>query len=245
MRDTGIGIPPSAQERLFQPFVQADASVGRRFGGTGLGLSISKSLVEMMGGRVWVESEPGKGSTFHFTVRLPVAKELSTESNNPAVVATTARGQLRILLVEDNPANQKVATYVLRDRGHRVEIAGDGHTAICLTEQNDYDAILMDLQLPDMEGLEVTAVIRQRENGNSRAPIIAMTAHAMKDERDRCLAAGMDGFLSKPVNAKEMIGLVESLAFDAVPAAECPRATPNLADISPQAAAFVFNRATI
>ena len=124
VRDTGIGIPPSGLERLFQPFAQADASMARRFGGTGLGLSISKSLVEMMGGTIWVESEVGKGSTFSFTVRLPLAKELPADFEAPAVLPAAACGPLRILLVEDNPANQKLATYVLQDRGHTVEIAG-------------------------------------------------------------------------------------------------------------------------
>jgi signal transduction histidine kinase/ActR/RegA family two-component response regulator len=212
VRDTGIGIPPSGQERLFQPFAQADASMARRFGGTGLGLSICKSLVEMMGGRIWVESELGKGSTFYFTVRLPLAKELPADFEAPVAIPAVACAQLRILLVEDNPANQKLATYILQDRGHVVEIAGDGQEAVCLTEQNRYDVILMDVQMPGMNGLEATAAIRKREDGGRRVPIIAMTAHAMKGDRDRCLAAGMDGYLSKPVNAQEMIGLVESLA---------------------------------
>ena len=114
VRDTGIGISPSGLERLFQPFGQADASMSRRFGGTGLGLSICKSLVEMMGGRIWVESELGKGSTFYFTVRLPVAKEAPPEFDAPVALPTRACGQLRVLLVEDNPANQKLATYILQ-----------------------------------------------------------------------------------------------------------------------------------
>ena len=215
VRDTGIGIPPSGLERLFQPFAQADASMARRFGGTGLGLSICKSLVEMMGGRIWVESEVGKGSTFYFTVRLPLAKELPSDFEAPVAVPAVACAQLRILLVEDNPANQKLATYVLQDRGHLVEIAGDGQEAICLTEQNRYDVILMDVQMPGMNGLEATAAIRKREDGSSRVPIIAMTAHAMKGDREQCLAAGMDGYLSKPIDAHEMIALVESLAAGA------------------------------
>ena len=201
VRDTGIGIPPSGLERLFQPFAQADASMARRFGGTGLGLSICKSLVEMMGGRIWVESEVGKGSTFYFTVRLPLAKELPADFEAPVAVPAAACAQLRILLVEDNPANQKLATYILQDRGHVVEIAGDGQEAIYLTEQNRYDVILMDVQMPGMNGLEATAAIRKREDGGSRVPIIAMTAHAMKGDRERCLAAGMDGYLSKPIDA--------------------------------------------
>ncbi|MGO8688167.1 MAG: ATP-binding protein [Thermoguttaceae bacterium] len=255
VRDTGIGIPPSGQELLFQPFAQGDASMARRFGGTGLGLAICKSLVELMGGRIWVESELGKGSSFYFAVRLPLAKESPADFETPAVVPTAAR-TLRILLVEDNPANQKLATYILQDRGHAVEIAGDGQEAIWLTEQNHYDVILMDVQMPGINGLEATAAIRRREAqkglgaGDSgleegkrpatldsapqppvpsrespvsrpqppvpspqyRTPIIAMTAHAMKGDRQQCLAAGMNGYLSKPVNALEMIGLVEGLA---------------------------------
>jgi PAS domain S-box-containing protein len=212
VRDTGIGIPPSGQERLFQSFAQADASMARRFGGTGLGLSICKSLVEMMGGRIRVESEVGKGSTFRFTVRLPLANELPADIDTPVAVPATACAQLRILLAEDNPANQKLATYVLQDRGHLVEIAGDGQEATRLTEFTSYDVILMDVQMPGMNGLEATAAIRKREDGSRRVPIIAMTAHAMKGDREKCLAAGMDGYLSKPIDAHEMIALVETLA---------------------------------
>ncbi len=251
VRDTGIGISPSGLERLFLPFGQSDASMSRRFGGTGLGLSISKSLVEMMGGRIWVESEVGKGSTFYFSVRLPVAEEPSPDFEAPVVAASRACGPLKILLVEDNPANRKLATYILQDRGHVVEIATNGREAICLTGQNRYDVVLMDVQMPGMSGLEATAAIREAEKESgievegglgirdcgledgarpgtpvsetlipdpkslipaSRVPIIAMTACAMKGDCERCLAAGMDGYLSKPVNAEELIGLVESLA---------------------------------
>ena len=236
VRDTGIGIPPAGLERLFQPFAQADASMARRFGGTGLGLSICKSLVEMMGGRIWVESEVGKGSTFHFTVRLPLAKELPADFEAPAAVPAVACAQLRILLVEDNPANQKLATYILQDRGHVVEIAGDGQEAIYLTEQNRYDVILMDVQMPGMNGLEATAAIRKREDGGGRVPIIAMTAHAMKGDREQCLAAGMDGYLSKPIDGHEMIALVETLAAGspsvAAGAVSSPATPPQAAESS-------------
>jgi two-component system, sensor histidine kinase and response regulator len=149
---------------------------------------------------------------------------------------------LRILLVEDNPANQKLATYILQDRGHVVEIAADGQEAICLTEQDRYDVILMDVQMPGMNGLEATAAIRQRENEHTgrRVPVIAMTAHAMKGDRDRCPAAGMDGYLSKPVNAPEMIGLVESLASGA-PAAQPVATTPPPPTVAAPATEPVFN----
>ena len=240
VRDTGIGIAPSAQERLFQPFVQADASMARRFGGTGLGLSICKSLVEMMGGRIWVESEPGKGSTFYFTVRLPLTKELPYDFEAPLAIPAAAGAALRILLVEDNPANQKLATYILRDRGHLVEIAGDGQEAIALSRQNRYDVILMDVQMPGMDGLEATAAIRKHEDGGRRVPIIAMTAHAMKGDRDRCLAAGMDGYLPKPVNAQEMVRLVESLGRGLAGVTPVAAAPATASGTSPQATA-VFN----
>ncbi len=275
VRDSGIGVPPSELERLFQPFAQADASMSRRFGGTGLGLAISKSLVELMGGRIWAESELGKGSTFYFAVRLPSIEGLPADSEPPPILAAPVR-KLRILLVEDNPANQKLATYILQDRGHSVEIAGDGHEAVRLTERNRYDAILMDVQMPGMSGLEAVAAIRKREQGlgigdwglegsevrgqgsargeaeggrrraegrkpssfplsNSAlvrpssfgphpssnpqspipsrpVPVLAMTAHAMRGDRERCLTAGMDAYLSKPIKAHELIALVESLA---------------------------------
>ncbi len=211
VRDTGIGIPPADVERIFQPFAQADASTTRRFGGTGLGLSICSSLVALMGGRIWVESEVGKGSTFHFTVRLSLAKEFRAAPEPAAKVSAVAASALRILLAEDNPANQKLAAYILRNRGHEVEIAGDGRQSLRMSEETRYDVILLDVQMPGMDGLEAAQAIRTRENGQDRVPIIAMTAHAMKGDRERCLAAGMDAYLSKPINGQEMIALVESL----------------------------------
>ena len=267
VRDTGIGISPSAQERLFERFAQADASMARRFGGSGLGLSICKSLVEMMGGRIRVESELGKGSTFHFSVRLPLAKELPPDLEFPVAAPAPAR-KLRILLVEDNPANQKLAAHILHERGHAVEFAVNGHQAISLAERNRYDVILMDLGMPGMDGLEATAAIRKREKEgsgargwglesgepqggkgdgphlperpdqpavgarcfaqmgtvpfSSRVPIIAMTAHATAADRQQCLAAGMDGYLSKPIDADETIAVVESWAAGDAATAETP-----------------------
>jgi PAS domain S-box-containing protein len=239
VQDTGIGIPRSDLEHIFQPFTQVDPSTTRRFGGTGLGLPICSSLVGMMGGRIWVESTLARGSTFHFTVRLPLAKELPPASVPAPDVLPAAMSRLRILLVEDNPANQKLAAYILRERGHTVDIAGDGQQALCMARENRHNVVLMDVQMPGMDGLEATKAIRAGEGGQRRVPIIAMTAHAMKGDRERCLAAGMDGYLSKPINPREMIVLLESLAAGAAPLA--PQS--GLADSGSPPAADVFDPA--
>jgi PAS domain S-box-containing protein len=212
VRDTGIGIAAEDLKRLFRPFVQADVSTSRRFGGTGLGLSICKSLIEMMGGTIWAESELGQGSIFYFTMRLPLTNEQPAEWDGPAAFTAAAAKPLRVLLVEDNPANQKLARYILLDRGHHVDVAADGNEALVLIAEGPYDLVLMDVQMPGMNGLQATAAIRKRETRDSHVPIVAMTAHAMKEDRARCLAAGMNGYLSKPVNAREMICLIEKLA---------------------------------
>jgi CheY-like chemotaxis protein len=220
VQDTGIGIPPAELERIFHPFAQADASTTRTFGGTGLGLTISANLVGLMGGRMWVESEVGNGSTFFFTARFPSAEEAPPRSKPALDVSAPPPVSLLVLVVEDNPANQKLAAYILQDRGHRVEIAADGQQALGMTGNASYDVILMDVQMPGMDGTEVTAAIRAREAGRRRVPIIAMTAHAMKRDRDRCMAAGMDGYLSKPINGQDLIEAVESSAGKATAAAE-------------------------
>jgi signal transduction histidine kinase/DNA-binding response OmpR family regulator/HPt (histidine-containing phosphotransfer) domain-containing protein len=211
VRDTGIGISPADLDQVFRPFTQADSSTSRRFGGNGLGLSIASKLINLMGGSISAESEPGQGSTFRFTVWLAVAKQLAGEPKaHERPVATTAT--LRILLVEDNPANQKVAALLLKRRGHKVDIAGDGRQGLCMAQQNQYDAILMDVQMPVMDGLEATKAIRALEDGHGRVPIIAVTAHAIEEDREDCLAAGMDGYLTKPINARELFAILERVA---------------------------------
>jgi CheY-like chemotaxis protein len=352
--DTGIGIAPENLDKIFSPFTQADASTTRQFGGTGLGLAISQRLVKFMGGRIWAESQLGKGSTFQFTVTLPLGKKGDDQAQATAPALEVFRGlpvlvisesatvrrillhalaswqmradespdvptalaklheavaagrtyrlvltdafmpgidgitllkwlqqdqrltgsvilllsandrhrhpelcgdlkviclekpvsrsslfdavakavgmqgnaapsetkavlpastrQLRILLAEDTPANQKLVLHVLGRRGHRVEIAQNGREALELLQNRDFNAVLMDVQMPDMDGFAATAAIRRFDDPKkAHLPIIAMTAHAMKGDAERCLAAGMDGYISKPVKGEELIRLVERM----------------------------------
>lgn len=200
--DTGVGIPPAVRERLFQSFVQGDSTTTRRYGGTGLGLAISKRLTELMGGEIGVESELGKGSRFWFTIHLPVAKVATPDPPRQPVDAGRYRG--RILLVEDNPTNQKVAALQLRHLGCDVDLASNGAEAVETILQSAYDLVLMDCQMPHMDGMDATRIIRTREQSGRRVPIIALTANAMNGERERCLAAGMDDYLQKPVTLEQL-----------------------------------------
>ena len=217
--DTGIGIPPEKHRLIFEPFTQADGSTTRKYGGTGLGLSISSGLVDLMGGRIWVESEVGHGSTFHFTLTL----ELSTppQANEP-VPSHSASGdhaklKLRILVAEDNSVNQRLATRLLEREGHSVFIAGSGQEALHAFERhqldhNQFDLILMDVQMPDLDGLQATARIREAERGSThRVPIIAMTAQAAESDRLRCLESGMDAYVTKPVHVPALMKMIESV----------------------------------
>jgi signal transduction histidine kinase/CheY-like chemotaxis protein len=220
VRDTGIGIPADKQARIFEPFAQADGSTTRRYGGTGLGLAISSELAQKQGGRIRVESEPGRGSTFHFTAPFGVASAAvsPTPGESPAVEPAARRDnaagrRLRVLLAEDNPVNRRIATAMLERRGWAVVVAEDGVEAVAAVERESFDVVLMDVQMPTLDGFEATALIRRREAATgAHVPIVALTAHALREDHDRCLAAGMDAFLSKPLRAADLVATVERLA---------------------------------
>jgi signal transduction histidine kinase/streptogramin lyase/ActR/RegA family two-component response regulator len=210
--DSGCGIPKDKQRLIFEPFAQADGSTTRKYGGTGLGLSICARLVELMGGRMWVESGIGRGSTFHFTTAFelrPVSAVLELKAPENAV---SVFQPLSILLAEDNPINAKVAIRMLERQGHRVRPVLTGRQALAALEQDSFDIVLMDIQMPEMDGLEAVAVIREREKSTGQhIPIIAMTAHAMRGDREKYLAGGMDGYISKPVSPKELFATIAVL----------------------------------
>jgi signal transduction histidine kinase/ActR/RegA family two-component response regulator len=211
VRDTGIGIDPDKISHIFEKFTQADYSITRKYGGTGLGLAITRGLVEMHSGQIHVESELGRGS--RFVVNLPFDRA-QAEALEPA--APKARevpactGTARLLLVEDNPVNQKVVLGILRKKGYRIDIANHGREAIDKLESaaTPYDVVLMDVQMPVLDGLEATRILRGNPRWND-LPIIAMTAHAMTGDRERCLAAGMSGYISKPIQPANLISMVD------------------------------------
>jgi signal transduction histidine kinase/CheY-like chemotaxis protein len=207
--DTGVGLPPDRIEELFSPFLQADASTSRRYGGSGLGLAISRRLVERMGGEISAQGQPGGGSIFTFTVRfrrgteedLAAAALLAPE---PATHPVGDPETLRILLAEDNPLNQKVARLLLEKLGYSADLAANGLEVLAALERQDYDLVLMDVMMPDLDGLEATRRIVARWPADRRPRIVALTASAMREDRERCLAAGMDEYLSKPIDLRAL-----------------------------------------
>jgi two-component system, sensor histidine kinase len=222
--DTGIGIAEDVQAHIFNAFSQADSFTTRKYGGTGLGLAICRQLATLMGGEIGLRSVVGRGSTFWFDVRLePVAAPLLAGVEAPVVremQASSPQRRPRILVVEDNPVNREVAVGMLDNLGCTTQVADDGRLAIEAMNGSAYDAVLMDCQMPVMDGLTATAEIRRRElsSGYARVPIIALTANAMEGDRERCLAAGMDDFLSKPFTQQQLAALLKRwLAVQATP----------------------------
>ncbi|MEQ1880715.1 MAG: ATP-binding protein [Burkholderiales bacterium] len=231
VRDTGIGIEPEKLDHLFNAFAQVDGSTTRRYGGTGLGLAISRQLVNLMGGGIYVESTPGTGSRFSFTAKFragqgaasdrPVGEGLPDLDMPDAVSRLPARrlaGErlgMRVLLVDDNAINQEVAAFMLGELGCEVDLAGNGRMALDMTAQTRYDTILMDCQMPEMDGFEATKNIRASEaseNAGHRTPIIALTASAIVGDRERCIAAGMDDYLAKPFKSEQLLTILRPWA---------------------------------
>ncbi len=256
VRDTGIGIPPDKIDTLFESFNQADISTTRKYGGTGLGLAISKKLIEHMDGEIWIESTLDRGSTFHFTICLPVAdassiadmdnqsnadrkESVNTQTTNATLSSGHRRpaieqpetagvskewniraqaGSFSILLVEDNLVNQKVALHLLKRMGYSADVAGNGLEAIEAVKRQCYDLVLMDVQMPEMDGIQATLQIRQQLDEESQPTIVAMTAAALQEDKKRALDAGMDGFVSKPIKLEELEAQLLQLANFKLPA---------------------------
>lgn len=203
VKDTGIGIPLDRMDTIFQSFSQADMSTTRKYGGTGLGLVISKRLVKAMGGEIWVESVVGKGSTFHFALSVDIySGYLPKPKETPPQRKSGGDANMRILLAEDNAVNQRVMLHMLNYLGYRADVAADGVEVLRAMELQSYDLVLMDIQMPEMDGFETAKEIRRRW---PKGPmIVALTAYALEGDREKCLGAGMDGYVAKPVKMNEL-----------------------------------------
>ncbi|WP_372845654.1 response regulator, partial [Pontiella sp.] len=210
--DTGIGIDKDKQDRIFSKFTQADGSTKRLYGGTGLGLAISKQLVELLGGKIGLFSSPGQGSTFYFNLTLAQAAHAAAAKPPESAPIKMVKPGTRVLLVEDNLVNQKVASAILIKAGCQVDTAENGKDAIQQVRQKEYDVVLMDCQMPIMDGFEATRIIRNMRGSIANIPIIAITAHAMKDDKQKCIDGGMDDYISKPVNRQALIDTINLYA---------------------------------
>ncbi len=239
--DSGVGIPPEKHRLIFDPFRQADGSTARRYGGVGLGLTISSRLVELMGGQIRVESEVGQGSTFRFTVRVSLASEEAKSElarASRAIPAPDSQGaevrRLRVLLAEDTIVNQRLVAQLLKKDGHDILIVGNGREAVAAALGSEFDVLLMDIQMPVMDGFEATAIIRQAEQDRGRhIPIVAMTAHTMKGDEQKCIDAGMDDYLSKPIDFADLRAMLQKWA------------PPDTADTGPLADAGVCGKRSL
>ncbi len=246
IQDTGIGVAPEKLNSIFDAFTQADGSHTRRFGGTGLGLTITRRLVNLMGGRLWAESEAGQGSCFY--VELPLERCAKPLLTMDAATASPSRADLEVLVAEDNPVNQKVITSMLKRQGWTITLAQNGEEAYRYFLGSRFDLILMDVQMPEVDGFEATGLIRREEarraecGAEARTPIIALTAHASESQQQQCLTAGMDLVITKPVNLPTLLrGIEQVLAVLATPGAASPPAPqppPSLPAQSPACRAF-------
>ncbi len=212
--DTGIGLSPEQRESLFKEFHQVDSSTTRRYGGSGLGLAISRHLAESMGGQLWVESELGEGSTFYFELPMPPAAPADSDPQPEPAQAPALPPGLRVLVAEDNLINQKVILKLVSQAGARVEIAENGQAAVDSHTADPYDLILMDCQMPVLDGYEATALIRALPGAAARVPIIGVTANAFAEDRDRCLQAGMNGYVAKPLSRDVLLAALSQVTLD-------------------------------
>jgi signal transduction histidine kinase/HPt (histidine-containing phosphotransfer) domain-containing protein/ActR/RegA family two-component response regulator len=267
IRDTGIGIPQSQLALIFDPFTQADGSTTRQYGGTGLGLAICSQLAGLMGGEIGVESKEGKGSTFWFTARFekqamqipafqasdvsfrPVIRVKTAEVSTPRAASAVPR-EVRILLAEDNVINQRVAQSILSKLGCKADVVANGLETVRALELINYDLVLMDCQMPEMDGFEATAVIRDPESKilNHKVPVIAMTANAMKGDREACLEAGMDDYLSKPVKKEDISVVLEKWLKPETPehnAGDTPAVAPPETTSDPPGRPLLFDEAEL
>ncbi len=247
VRDSGIGVPKEKQRMIFEAFTQVDSSTTRNYGGTGLGLAITSRLVQLMGGKIWVESEPGRGSVFHFTSRFEFtgAVPRMTGSEDPEAIrglppaaagesASQAAQGLKILLAEDNAVNRRLVIALLQKRGHHIAATENGQEALDILERENFDLVLMDVQMPVLDGFAAIRAIRAKEQSSgSHLPIIALTAHAMKGDRERCLAAGADEYVTKPIRTPDLLAAIDRATNTKVSPANTPSPVPALHPAGP------------
>jgi CheY-like chemotaxis protein len=214
VHDTGIGIAPEKQRSIFEAFEQGDSSTTRKYGGTGLGLAISARLVQLMGGRIWVDSQPGHGSSFHWTARFATVAEIQARGEPDAAGSDSvlpATAKLKILIAEDHDMSRQLLQKLLDMRGYAVVTAANGKDALREMEEQAFDVVLMDMHMPELDGLDTTAEIRRREKGGRPTPVIALTAEASEGLRDRYLEAGITDYLAKPIKPEKLFDLIDKV----------------------------------